>query len=150
MGFFGPYTKGAPVYINRVLVGVRVLRLDQTPRDIDFREARQNRVYDAPVIVIGQVVALERTFQLERTRTGDSLPSTVHFVFRFWELDKVSPGFLIKKGDRIVSVNGIPSDWNVIKAVKASAFGGNRQKHFAVPILLHVDVEKQAKQLGSL
>lgn len=144
------FTKGHPVCINRILIGVRVLRLDETCIDPDYREAKQNRVYDPPVTVIGQVVALEQTFKLERTQTGDALPSTVHFVFRFWELDKVFPGFLIKKGDRIVSINGIPTDFNVIKAVKASAFGGNRKKSFAKPILLHVDAEQQRKQLGSI
>lgn len=145
-----PFTKGHPVCINRIRIGVRVLRLDKTELDPDYREAKQNRVYDPPVIVTGQVVALEQTFKLERTATGDSLPSTVHFVFRFWELDQVFPGFLIKKGDRIVSISDIPTDFNVIKSVKASAFGGNRRKRFAASILLHVDAEQNRKQLGSL
>lgn len=145
-----PFTLGHPVRINRIKLKVRPLNVSSTTLDPDFREAKQNRLYGAPVEVIGQVVALERTFQLERTRTGDALPSTVHFVFRFRELDLVAPGFLLKKGDRIVEVDGIPCDFNVIKAVKASAFGGNRQRKFARPILLHVDVERQTKQLGSI
>jgi hypothetical protein len=75
-----PFNQGHPVCINKILVGVRVLRLDQTCLDDDFRESKQNRVYDPAVVVIGQVVALENTFQLERSQTGDALPSTVHFV----------------------------------------------------------------------
>ena len=145
-----PQNQGHPVCINKIKIGVRVLRLDKTILDDDYRESRQNRVYDPEIIVIGQVVALERTFELERTRTGDALPSTVHFVFRFRDLNKHFTGFLLKKGDRITSIDGIPSDFNIIKSVKASAFGGNRQKKTAKPILLHVDAEKQRKQLGSL
>jgi hypothetical protein len=57
---------------------------------------------------------------------------------------------LLKKGDRIVSIDGVPCDFNVIKAVKASPFGGNRQRRTAKPILLHVDAEQQRKQLGSI
>lgn len=145
-----PFNKGHPVCINKITVGIRVLRLDQTCLDEDFREAKQNRIYDDPVTVIGQVVGLEPTFQLERTRTGDALPSLVHFVFRFRDLNKHFPGFLLKKGDRIVSIDGVPTDFNVIKAVKASPFGGNRQRRTAAPILLHVDAEQQRKTLGSV
>jgi hypothetical protein len=145
-----PYSKGHPVCINRIKVGVRTLQIAQTVLDDDWREAKQNRIYSDPVEVIGQIVGLEPTFRLERSQTGDALPSLVHFVFRFWELDKVSPGFRLKKGDRIVSVNGVLTDFNVIKSVEASPFGGNRQKKFAAPILLHVDAEQQRKQLGSV
>ena len=139
-----------PVRINRIKVGIRVLSQSKTFKDADFREAKENRVYSQPVEVVGQVVALERTFQLQRTQTGDAVPATVHFVFRFCDLDNVQPGFLPKKGDRIVSINGVACDFNIIKASKASAFGGNRQKSFAKPILLHVDAEQQRKQLGSI
>lgn len=145
-----PFNLGHPVCINKITVGVRVLRLDQTCLDDDFRETKQNRIYDPPITVIGQVVGLEPTFQLERTRTGDALPSLVHFVFRFRDLNKHFVGFLLKKGDRIVSIDGVPTDFNVIKAVKASPFGGNRQRRTAKPILLHVDAEQQRKQLGSI
>jgi hypothetical protein len=139
-----------PVRINKIVVKVRVLSTATTVRDKDFREAKENRVYTAPVEIIGQVVGLEQTFKLQRSATGDALPSTAHFVFRFSDLDRVQTGFLLKKGDRIVEVGGVPCDFNVIKASKASPFGGNRQKHFAKPILLHVDVEQQRKSLGSI
>ena len=139
-----------PVHINRALIKVRQLSVAKTVKDVDFREAKENRVYGDPITVIGQPVALERTFMLQRTRAGDSVPSTIHFVFRFVDLDAVSPGFLIKKGDRIVEVDGVPCDFNVIKASKASPFGGNRQKSFATMILLHVDAEQQRKSLGSI
>ncbi len=145
-----PFNRGHPVCINKITVGIRVLRLDKTTLDPDFRESKQNRVYDDPVTVIGQVVGLEPTFRLERSQTGDALPSLVHFVFRFRDLNKVFTGFLLKKGDRIVSIDGVPTDFNVIKAVKASPFGGNRQRQTAKPILLHVDAEQQRKALGSI
>lgn len=139
-----------PVRINRALIKVRPLGVSQTVKDVDFREAKENRVYGEAVEVIGQPVALEQTFKLQRTRAGDSVPSTIHFVFRFVDLNKVCDGFLIKKGDRIVEVDGVPCDFNVIKASKASPFGGNRQKSFASMILLHVDAEQQRKKLGSI
>lgn len=139
-----------PVRINRIIVKIRVLSLSKTVQDQDFREAKENRVYSQPIDVIGQVVGLEQTFKQQRTVAGDSLPSSAHFVFRFVDLDKVRPGFLPKKGDRVVEIGGVPCDFNVIKASKASPFGGNRQKNFAKPILLHVDVEQQRKQLGSI
>ena len=145
-----PQNSGHPVCINKITVGIRVLRLDKTVLDDDFRETKQNRVYDDPVVVIGQIVGLEPTFQLERSQTGDALPSQVHFVFRFRDLNKHFTGFLLKKGDRIVSINGVPSDFNVIKSVKASPFAGNRQRRTAAPILLHVDAEQQRKTLGSI
>jgi len=56
----------------------------------------------------------------------------------------------LEKGDRIVEIGGVITDFNVIKASKASPFGGNREKSFAKPILLHVDAEQQRKQLGSI
>jgi hypothetical protein len=139
-----------PVRINRIKVKIRTLSLNNTVLDMDFRETKENRVYSQSVEVIGQIVGLEPTFRLERSNTGDALPSLVHFVFRFSDLDKITPGFLPKKGDRIVEINGVPSDFNIIKASKASPFGGNRQKAFAKPILLHVDAEQQRKQLGSI
>jgi len=139
-----------PVRINRIKVKVRTLNLATTVRDKDFRESKENRVYSNPFELIGQVVALERTFELERTGTGDALPSTVHFVFRPRELNLISPGFILKKGDRIVEIGGVITDFNVIKSSWASAFSGNRQKNFAKPILLHVDCEKMRKQLGSI
>lgn len=145
-----PFTLGHPVRINRIKVKVRVLRLDKTVLDSDWNETKQNRAYDDPVEVIGQVVGLEPTFQLERSQTGDALPSRIHFVFRFRELNLVFQGFLLKKGDRITEIDGVPTDFNVIKSVKASPFGGNRQRKFATPILLHVDAEQQRKTLGSV
>jgi hypothetical protein len=143
-----PYNQ--PVGINRIKVKVRILNTTTTVKDSDFREAKQNRTYSEPVEIIGQTVGLKQTFQLQRTQTGDSVPSAVHFVFRFRELNLISPGFVIKKGDRIVEIDGVPCDFNVIQSVKASPFGGNRQKTFALPILLHVQAEQQRKKLGSI
>lgn len=145
-----PFTKGNPVRINRIHVGIRVLSVSSTVKDVDFREAKQNRVWSDPVTVIGQWVGGEPTFKLERTMTGDSLPTSAHFVFTFKDLDAVQPGFLPKKGDRIVSTNGIPCDWTIIKSSKGSPLYGNRQKSFARPILLHVDVEQTRKAYGSI
>jgi hypothetical protein len=145
-----PFNQGHPVCINKIRIKVRTLQLAQTVQDSDWREAKQNRVYSDPIEVIGQVVGLEPTFKLERTQTGDALPSLVHFVFRFRELNKVSQGFRLKKGDRIVEIDGVLTDFNVIKSVEASPFGGNRQRNTAKPILLHVDAEQQRKQLGSV
>lgn len=139
-----------PVRINKVKVLVRTLNTSRTVRDPDFREAKENRVYSQPVEVIGQCVGLERSFQLQRTQTGDGIPSTVHFVFRFEDLNRVTPGFLLNKGDRIVQVGEVVCDLNVIKAAKASPFGGNREKSYARMILLHVDAEQQRKKLGSI
>lgn len=139
-----------PVRINKIKVMVRTLNTSTTVRDPDFREAKENRVYSSPFEVVGQVVGMERTFQLQRSSTGDALPSTVHFVFRFEDLNRVASGFLLKKGDRIVQVGEVVTDLNVIKAAKASPFGGNRQKNFAHMILLHVDAEQQRKKLGSI
>jgi hypothetical protein len=145
-----PFTSGHPVRINRIKVGIRVFSKTKTVQDPDFREAKENRVWSDPVEVIGQWVGGESSFRLERTMTGDGLPTTGHFVFRFTDLDKVQVGFLPKKGDRIVSTNGIPCDWTVIKASKGSPLYGNRTKSFARPILLHVDVEQTRKRLGSI
>ena len=145
-----PKNFGHPVCINKIVVKVRALNIAQTVQDSDWREAKQNRVYSDPITVIGQVVGLEPTFKLERSQTGDALPSQVHFVFRPRELNAVSPGFLIKKGDRIVEIDGVLTDFNVIQSVEASPFGGNRQKQKASPILLHVTAEQQRKQLGSI
>ena len=139
-----------PVRINKIRVKIRALSLGKTTLDADFRETKQNRVYSDPVEIIGQIVGLEPTFKLERNNTGDGIPTAVHFVFRFSDLDRVYKGYLPKKGDRIVEINGVVADFNIIKASKASPFGGNRQKHFASPILLHVDAEQQRKQLGSI
>lgn len=91
-----------PVRLNRIKVKVRALSLSKTVMDADFRESKENRVYTQPVEIIGQVVGLESTFMLQRTQTGDSIPSTVHLVFRFSDLNAVQPGFLLKKGDRII------------------------------------------------
>jgi len=145
-----PFTSGNPVRINRIKVGIRVLSVSNTVKDADYREAKENRVYSDPVEVIGQWVGGESSFKLERTMTGDSLPTTGHIVFRFKELDAVQPGFLPKKGDRVVSVNGIPSEWTIIKASKGSPLYGNRTKSFARPILLHVDLEQTRKKFGSI
>lgn len=139
-----------PVRINRIKVTIRSLSLSKTTLDPDFRETKQNRVYSEGVEIVGQVVGLEPTFQLERTNTGDGIPTAIHFVFRFSDLDKVHKGYLPKKGDRITAINGVPADFNIIKASKASPFGGNRQKKFASPILLHVDCEQNRKQQGSI
>ena len=139
-----------PVRINRIKVKIRSFSTDKTVKAADFREAKENRVYSQAVEVIGQVVGLEPTFRLERTNTGDALPSLIHLVFRFPDLDKVQEGYVPKKGDRIIEIAGIPMDFNIIKASKASPFGGNRQKTFAKAILLHVDAEQQRKQLGSI
>ncbi len=145
-----PFTSGLPMRINRILVGIRQLSISSTVQDSDFREAKQNRVWSDPITVVGQWVGGEPTFKLERTMTGDSLPTTAHFVFRFTDLDKVQPGFMPKKGDRIVSTNGIPCDWTIIKASKGSPLYGNRKTTYARPILLHVDVEQTRKKLGSI
>lgn len=145
-----PFTKLRPVRINKCKIKVRTLSTATTVQDRDFREAKENRVYSQPIEVIGQNIGMEPSFKLQRTLTGDAVPTAVHFVFRFSDLDKVRPGFLLKKGDRIVEVDGVPTDFNVIKASKASPFGGNRQKSFANMILLHVDAEQQRKQLGSI
>ncbi len=139
-----------PVRINRTLLKVRVLNTTTTLRDQDFREAKENRAYSDIVEVVGQPVAFERTFQLSRTRAGDSVPSYIHFVFRFQDLNEVQPNFILKKGDRIVEVDGVPCDFNIIEAKKGSPFGGNRQKSFAETILLHVTAEQQRKSLGSI
>ena len=145
-----PFNLGHPVCINKIRVKVRTLQVAQTVLDPDWKEAKQNRVYSDPILVIGQVVGLEPTFKLERSQTGDALPSSVHFVFRFRELDAVTPGFRIKKGDRIVEIDGVLTDFNVIQSVEASPFAGNRKKRTAAPILLHVTCEQQRKQLGSI
>jgi len=145
-----PKNYGHPVCINKIVVKVRALDVTQTVQDPDWREAKQNRIYSDPITVIGQVVGLEPTFKMERSQTGDALPTQVHFVFRPRELNAVSPGFLIKKGDRIVEIDGVLTDINVIQSVEASPFGGNRQKQKASPILLHVTAEQQRKQLGSI
>jgi predicted aconitase with swiveling domain len=139
-----------PVRINRIKVKVKTLNTSTTVRDPDFRETKENRVYSLPIEIIGQVVGMERTFQLLRTSTGDGTPSVVHFVFRFEDLEKAQAGLLLKKGDRIVQVGEVITDLNIIKAAKASPFGGNRQKSFAHMILLHVDAEQQRKRLGSI
>lgn len=145
-----PFTSGHPVRINRIKVAIRQLSKSSTVLDQDYREAKENRVYSEPIEVIGQWVGGEQSFRLERTMTGDSLPTTGHIVFRFKELDAVQPGFLPKKGDRVVAVNGIPSEWTIIKASKGSPLYGNRVKSFARPILLHVDVEQTRKEFGSI
>ena len=145
-----PFTSGNPVRINRIKVAIRQLSKTSTVLDPDYREAKENRVYSEPIEVIGQWVGGEQSFRLERTMTGDSLPTTGHIVFRFKELDAVQPGFLPKKGDRIISVNGIPSEWTITKASKGSPLYGNRMKSFARPILLHVDVEQTRKEFGSI
>lgn len=145
-----PFTSGHPVRINRIKVGIRVLSVSATVKDPDFREAKENRVWASPIEIIGQWVGGEQSFRLERTMTGDALPTNGHFVFRFTDLDKVQVGFLPKKGDRVVSVNGIACDWTIIKASKGSPLYGNRTKSFARPILLHVDVEATRKKYGSI
>jgi hypothetical protein len=145
-----PFTSAHPVRINRIIVGIRVLSVSATVKDPDFREAKENRVWSDPISAIGQWVGGEQSFRLERTMTGDALPTNGHFVFRFTDLDKVQVGFLPKKGDRVVSVNGISCDWTIIKASKGSPLYGNRMKSFARPILLHVDVEQTRKKLGSI
>jgi hypothetical protein len=145
-----PFTSGHPVRINRILVGIRVLSVSTIVRDDDFREAKQNRVWSDPVIVVGQWIGGEPTFKLERTMTGDSVPTTAHIVFRFKELDAVQVGFLPKKGDRVVSVNSVPCDWTIIKSSKGSPLYGNRMNSFARPILLHVDLEATRKKYGSI
>jgi len=145
-----PFTSGNPVRINRIKVGIRILSKSTTVMDDDYREAKENRVYSDPVEVIGQWVGGEQSFKLERTMTGDSIPTVGHMVFRFKELDAVQAGFLPKKGDRVVSVNGIPSEWTIIKSSKGSPLYGNRMKSFARPILLHVDVEQTRKEFGSI
>lgn len=145
-----PFTSGHPVRINRIKVGIRTLSISATVQDPDFREAKENRVWSEPIEVVGQWVGGEPTFKLERTMTGDALPTNAHFVFRFKDLDAVQVGFLPKKGDRIVSTNGIPCDWTIIKASKGSPLYGNRKTTYAKPILLHVDVEQTRKRLGSI
>ena len=145
-----PFTSGNPVRINRIKVGIRVLSKSTTVLDDDYREAKENRVWSEPVEVIGQWVGGEQSFKLERTMTGDSLPTTGHIVFRYKELEAVQPGFRPKKGDRVVSVNGVQSEWTIIKASDGSPLCGNRMKSFARPILLHVDVEQTRKEYGSI
>ena len=144
------FTKGHPVRMNRIKVGIRVLSVSRTVKDADYREAKENRVYSEPVEVVGQWVGGEQSFKLERTMTGDALPTTGHIVFRFKDLDAVQVGFLPKKGDRVVSVNGIASEWTIIKASKGSPLYGNRQKSFARPILLHTELEATRKKFGSI
>jgi hypothetical protein len=127
---------------------VKKLSQTETVLDEDFRETRQNRVYQAEFEVIGQVVGLEPMFALQRTATGDMVPNEIHFVFRTKDMDE--QGVVFEKGDRIVQIEEIRVDLNIIQVTRASPFGGNREKAFARPILIHVTAEQQRKELGSI
>lgn len=143
-----PFTNLRPVRINRIKVKVRQLNTMTTVRDPDFREAKENRFYGQPVELIGQLVGAEPFFKLNRTATGDQVPSTGHALFRTTDLAAL--GITLKKGDRFVEFDGVPCDFNIIQVTKASPFEGNRQKSFARMILTHVSFEFQRKQAGSI
>ena len=105
-----PFNLGHPVCINKITVGVRVLRLDKTVRDDDFREAKQNCIYDVPFVVIGQVVGLEPTFQLERTRTGDALPSQMTCKFHPGQVAPPEPALSQESADASIIASFMVTD----------------------------------------
>lgn len=131
-----------PIRMNPAYVTVRLLnRGVETATDPDFREPVSFRKYAPEVELTGQLVGARGFFKLARTQTGDSNPSTGQLVFRPDDLARV--GVTLQKGDRIVKINGVDVDFNIIKVSPLSPYRGRF-------LLIHVEFEQQRKTTESV
>jgi len=132
-----------PLRMNRCYFVIRIYdRGSMTPMNDDYREPVANRIYKKDVCLVGQLVGYRTFFRLQRSQTGDSEQSTGAAVFRPEELRKIGEEGL-QKGDRIIKINDVVCDLNIIKV---SPLGPYRGRH----LLISVEFEQQRKQLESI
>lgn len=131
-----------PLRINKCYFVVRLYKRGTlTPRDDDFREPLSNRVYTEDKCLEGQLVGYRQFFKLLRTQTGDSDTITGAAVFRPQEL--IKKGVSLQKGDRIVRINEVDCDCNIVKVSPLAPFRGRH-------LLISVEFEHQRKGLESI
>lgn len=132
-----------PLRINKCYFIIRIYdRGSMTPQDSDYREPEANRVYTKDVCLIGQLVGYRPLFRLQRTQTGDSEQSSGSAIFRPSEMDKIGDEGL-QKGDRIIKINDVECDLNIIRA---GPLGPYRGRH----LMIFIEFEQQRKELESV
>lgn len=99
-----------PYRMNLVDIELKQVNKPGTVIDVDFREPKGASKLQDVITLKGQVnFGGDKFFnRTERTFTGDAAPSDGHFVFRKKDLDDLS--IILQKGDRVISVAGVPME----------------------------------------
>ena len=116
-------------------------RGSETVMDADYRESQSYRNYHRTVTLKGQLVGARSFFRLDRRETGDSDPSSGSLVFRPSVLKKA--GVVLNKGDRILKMNGVDVDFNIIKVSPLGPYHNHM-------LLTSVEFETQRKKKESI
>lgn len=140
-----------PLRINEMTFKIRRLDVPGTEMDPDFREpVGGNKKRGVEVAVTGQLArGTEAFFRMQRTTTGNALPSSFHAVFRPRDLETaglVDPYF--KPGDLVVSM-AIDGDERQMDFEVTSVRKGSGLKSQKKWLLVHLDAEQRVDKLGS-
>ena len=124
MGFY----KGLPLRMNTVRVKIQLVRMDHTPVDSVYKEVVGKE--NTRLLTIQAQNKMSIQSHLNPSMEGDITVSAGRLVFRRKDLDKHN--IKIRKGDKIVEIDQVPVEFDVLEVQYNSALGGSNLLIFVI------------------